>query len=645
MSATFAEGKIEYESALKLGKKDGGSPLVLDTILRETGLTSPREIPLGVQDIVMEQIVGTKTEGRKNSFSKSFYPLMPASSEFGNKWASLCQSHLEEGIHDPIKVYEYMNQYYVMEGNKRVSVLRYFDSYSISADVIRILPPLIDTPEIHQYYAYVDFYNLSKINYLYFTKPLSFSKLQRLVGKKRNEPWTYEDRKDFDSFYSRFHTEYTKLFGAQDYRMVSDAFLSFITVYDYGSMVNASISDLKQALKKYASEFKLLFTPDSSALLMDPVSKEKTLIDKVLPKLSLHQKVAFIHDKSPERSAWTFNHDAGRRYIEQTFKDEITTTVYNGTDLGNIRETLDKAIAANHQVIFTTSPIFLKETLRAAVEHPEIKFLCCAPYLSYKHVRTYYARMHEVKFLLGAIAGAMAANDKIGYIADYPILGTVSNINAFALGAKMINPRAKIYLKWSTSKVDSGAPVPLDSIYEYFRENDISIICDKDSQNHSICPERIGLYQVNEGGIWNMALPIWNWGVFYEKTISNILDGTWKTEAQSAKEKGIRYWWGMSSELVNILPSGRLPIGTIRLIELLKNQIQQGDFNPFTGILFSQKGVIQSSANATLSPEEILTMDWLAENIIGEIPAKDSLTDPAQLISSFVGVNTEELVL
>lgn len=645
MSATFAEGKIEYESALKLGKKDGGSPLVLDTILRETGLTSPREMPLGVQDIVMEQIVGTKTEGRKNSFSKSFYPLMPASSEFGNKWASLCQSHLEEGIHDPIKVYEYMNQYYVMEGNKRVSVLRYFDSYSISADVIRILPPLIDTPEIHQYYAYVDFYNLSKINYLYFTKPLSFSKLQRLVGKKRNEPWTYEDRKDFDSFYSRFHTEYTKLFGAQDYRMVSDAFLSFITVYDYGSMVNASISDLKQNLKKYASEFKLLFTPDSSALLMDPVSKEKTLIDKVLPKLSLHQKVAFIHDKSPERSAWTFNHDAGRRYIEQTFTDEITTTVYNGTDLGNIRETLDKAIAANHQVIFTTSPIFLKETLRAAVEHPEIKFLCCAPYLSYKHVRTYYARMHEVKFLLGAIAGAMAANDKIGYIADYPILGTVSNINAFALGAKMINPRAKIYLKWSTSKVDGGAPVPPDSIYEYFRENDISIICDKDSQNHSICPERIGLYQVNEDGIWNMALPIWNWSVFYEKTISNILDGTWKTEEQSAKEKGIRYWWGMSSELVNILPSGRLPIGTIRLIELLKNQIQQGDFNPFTGILFSQKGVIQSSANATLSPEEILTMDWLAENIIGEIPAKDSLTDPAQLISSFVGVNTEELVL
>ena len=50
---------------------------------------------------------------------------------------------------------------------------------------------------------------------------------------------------------------------------------------------------------------------------------------------------------------------------------------------------------------------------------------------------------------MGAIAGAMAENDKISYIADYPISGTIANINAFALGAKMINPRAKVHLEWS----------------------------------------------------------------------------------------------------------------------------------------------------------------------------------------------------
>ena len=71
---------------------------------------------------------------------------------------------------------------------------------------------------------------------------------------------------------------------------------------------------------------------------------------------------------------------------------------------------------------------------------------------THRYIRTYYTRMHEAKFLMGAIAGEMAENDKIVYIADYPILGTIAQINAFALGAQMTNPRAKVYLEWSTLK-------------------------------------------------------------------------------------------------------------------------------------------------------------------------------------------------
>ena len=44
----------------------------------------------------------------------------------------------------------------------------------------------------------------------------------------------------------------------------------------------------------------------------------------------------------------------------------------------------------------------------------------------------------------------MAENNNLMYIADYPIYGSIANINAFALGAKMINPRARVYLEWST---------------------------------------------------------------------------------------------------------------------------------------------------------------------------------------------------
>ncbi|MFQ9448710.1 MAG: BMP family ABC transporter substrate-binding protein [Christensenellales bacterium] len=69
---------------------------------------------------------------------------------------------------------------------------------------------------------------------------------------------------------------------------------------------------------------------------------------------------------------------------------------------------------------------------------------------SYHNVRSYYLRVYEAKFILGAIAASLSETDEIGYIADYPIYGTPASINAFALGAQLVNPRAKIVLEWST---------------------------------------------------------------------------------------------------------------------------------------------------------------------------------------------------
>jgi len=96
--------------------------------------------------------------------------------------------------------------------------------------------------------------------------------------------------------------------------------------------------------------------------------------------------------------------------------------------------------------------LLLKASLKTAVEHTDVKILNCSLNTAHRHIRTYYARMYEPKFLMGAIAGAISSNGKIGYIADYPVWGTIANINAFALGAKMVNSRAQIYLEWTKVK-------------------------------------------------------------------------------------------------------------------------------------------------------------------------------------------------
>lgn len=83
----------------------------------------------------------------------------------------LCQSHLEEGIRDPVQLYEYMNRYYVAEGNKRVSILKYFDTATVAAQVTRVLPERTGDPDVELYYEFRGISKSSGINFIEFTKP------------------------------------------------------------------------------------------------------------------------------------------------------------------------------------------------------------------------------------------------------------------------------------------------------------------------------------------------------------------------------------------------------------------------------------------------------------------------------------------
>ena len=53
-------------------KKEGGSPAVLDTILEERHITAPTEVSLGLVNIPMERIVGTKSKGRAVRSARAF---------------------------------------------------------------------------------------------------------------------------------------------------------------------------------------------------------------------------------------------------------------------------------------------------------------------------------------------------------------------------------------------------------------------------------------------------------------------------------------------------------------------------------------------------------------------------------------------
>ncbi len=615
-----------YEKAYKLGKKEyqqrmarGEKPtlLVLDDILPPKGTYS--EVYLGMQQIPIEQIVGTKTNARSNAFASNFMPILDRKTEFAGKWISLSESHEAEGIREPVKAYEYLNQYYVEEGNKRVSVMKYFDALYIPGTVIRLVPQRTDKIENKIYYEFLDFYEKTQINYLHFSKEGSYAKLLELIGKEPEKVWSEEERQNFSSIYYRFRKEF-KCKSEKLSITTGDAFLVFIELHGYTKVCNMWTEELKTTIANTWEEFNLLDEEDDIELKLDPTDK-KPLLSKInlfnKPKL----KIAFLYEKTPDSSDWTYGHELGRLHLEQVFSDEVETIRFENVTQENVEFFIGEAILEECNVIITTTPSFAQASVKAAIDNPKIRFLNCSVNTSHRYIRTYYVRMHEAKFLMGAIAGAMAENDKITYIADYPIYGTIANINAFALGAKMVNPRAKVYLDWRCKKDNDTM--------ENIKKLQPSCVSARDMLMPNDETRYFGIYYMDGEQLRNLAMPLLHWGKFYEQLVRAIIDGSWEYDDDATLIKAINYWWGMSARVIDVICSRNLPIGTQRLIELLKTTIMNGEFNPFTGVLYSQEGIVQPDEEKSLTPDEIVNMDWLAENVVGKIPTMDELLDSA----------------
>ena len=637
-------GDIEYQEALKLGKKEykacvsqGRFPYlpVLDDILSRENIQTEQN--MGLMQIPLDFVVGTATKGRTYSFAANFMPILDADTEFAFKWTALSDAQVNEGIRDPIIAYEYMNRYYVVEGNKRVSVLKYFDAVSVPGYVTRILPQRTEQKENKIYYEYVDFYALSQINYIWFSRLGSFVRLQKAVGKGAKDIWSDDDKLTFSSVYSRFAAEYESLGGKKLSITTGDAFLAFLMIYDYKDICQKTVNELKELVGKSWEEFKLLEHDQEIELKMNPTSEKKSLLDRLLPVSTPKLKIAFLYAKTPATSAWTYAHELGRLHLEQTFPEEVTTECYENLTRDLAEKAIADAIQKGCNIIFTTTPEFVQASVQAAIAHPEVKILNCSLNTSHRYIRTYYARMYEAKFLMGAIAGAMAENGQLAYIADYPIFGTIANINAFALGAKMVNPRAQIYLEWSTLKdVDLG--IAMDNVIK----KGVTVVSGRDMVIPEDASRYFGLYHIEKEGPRNLAMPLWHWGKFYEQLIRTIMDGTWKYDDNKDETKAINYWWGLSAEVIDVIYSQNLPIGTQKLLTMLKRAIATGEYHPFSGILYSQNGMIQSDPDKILSPEEIITMDWLADNVIGTIPKSRELKEQAKPVTLQSGVESQK---
>lgn len=636
----------QYTYALKLGQRYYRScvirgsypyPQVLDEIFSEEMCAGRAYI--GLVDIPMDQIVGTTTAGRKSAFAGNFMPLLEMGTEFAEKWINLCTAHLDTvGIKDPIICSEYMGRFYVTEGNKRVSVLKSYGAATIPGIVTRLIPAYANSQEVQIYYEFMAFYQLSKIYDVAFALQGGYARLQAALGFAPAHVWTEDERRVFLQAYRPFRDAFDKANAEALPLAAGDALLAWLKVYAMADLERMTAAEVAKSLSAIWPDLRVLARGTPIAVSTDPTEeKEKPGLLQALG-LGKPQRlsVAFVHTFDPRKSSWTAAHDLGRKHLEAVMGDRVSVSSYVCAPQ-NAVETMEEAVGKGTQVIFATTPPLMDACRQIAARHPGVKVMNCALSMPYTGVRTYYSRMYEAKFIIGAIAGAMAGGNRIGFVANYPIAGASASINAFALGARMVNPDVRVSLRWSC--------LPGDHVAELLAEG-VNVISNRETaagEGLNFAWEW-GAYRIDgQGGLQPLASPCWNWGSFYEKVVRSIFSGGWEALSAKGADQAVNYWWGMNSGVIDVALSDALPAGVRQLADILKSGIVSGTFAPFHCAIRDQAGTVRNDGSAWFSPEEIMNMDWLCDHVDGEIPAFDQLLPASRQLVRLLGLYRDQL--
>ena len=663
----------EYLKALKAGEKEykarlaaGEYPYLpaLDDICPDHETLDQRSI--GTIEIPVDLIAGTRTRARQNSFAPGFMPLLGSDTEFAVKWSNLYQAQISEGFNTPIKAYEYLHRFYVQEGNKRVSVSRLLDMPAIAAEVTRVMPPA-DVMKAHpEYEEFLKFYSVAPIYDIEISWAGAYAEIAELLGRDLEDPWPGDLVRSLRNAYWLFQMAWRELGDKVPGLPPGDAFMVYLRIYIKDALKHQPPSVVSKKLLRIKKELLIEANKERVALVESSdeavragslitkagklVTGPDSLIGKVLPAVTYSAKnpfkAAFIYDKRIDASSRVADHEKGRLRLEKAYDGIVETKRYEDcADTASFEAAVTDAAEWGAKAVFTTSPAQINDALRAAIEYGDIEFLNCSVNLAHQAVRTYSVKNYEAKFLAGIVAGQAAAADGthcIGYCSDYPIYGTVAGINAFAIGAAMADPQVKIHLDWYSRRdanwwwdmVDKGIHVisAVDSLYSA-DGSDAFGVCYVERCEPGTGNDLSGSCRIN-----NLAVPVIKWGKLYEIIVKTMIEGTYHASLVDRKDQATNYWWGMVSGVVDIKLSEDLPAYTKQLVRVLRQDIIDGRFDPFGGELKSQDGIVRETGDEPLGSKDIIMMDWLNENLIGEIPKMDMLTDEAKTTVKFSGV-------
>lgn len=253
-------------ASLTKAKKKGTPlcPVALNTLMEENMISYRRD--LGVIDIPTTLIVGVAEATEKSAlYTKDFFPVSDPNSEFADQWRDIYLQYSSGNcLLGHILCYEYLGKFYVVDGMKRVSVVKFSKTPTIKSQVVRIMPIRTDAKAIRRYYDFLYQFRLTKMYQLQFTQDSYFEKLQTALENDPTHKWTDGDRLRFLAVWPKIEEAFHKSYEDSLHITAADALVVLLEKYTFDQIAYMQPWMLARIFQVFWKELYTLSFPDVS---------------------------------------------------------------------------------------------------------------------------------------------------------------------------------------------------------------------------------------------------------------------------------------------------------------------------------------------------------------------------------------------
>jgi basic membrane protein A and related proteins len=331
-------------------------------------------------------------------------------------------------------------------------------------------------------------------------------------------------------------------------------------------------------------------------------------------------KAAWLYVAPLTDAGWVRQHDEGRKAVQAALGDKVKTTFVENVPEGADAERVIRDLAAQgHKIIFTPSFGYMEPTMRVAAEFPDVRFESITGYKTASNVATANARYYEGRYLAGIAAGRMTKTDIAGYVAGFPIPEVLQGINAFTLGMRSVNPKAKVKIVWLNAWFDP--PRERDAAMTLINQEADVLAFHTGSNAVMVAAQERGKMAVAYHSDMRKVAPDAQiaavthlWGAYYTQRVKAAVDGRWKSAS---------VWGGIKEGMIRVDSFGsRVPQAVQLEVNAAQKALGAGKLKPFAAgqedVLDNEGGVMIPKGTA-LTDRQILSMNVLVSGVTGKI--------------------------